>query len=414
MDSGIPISYIFDASIDNQTRSLIRLSVDFWSNFTCIKFLEGGNIQPVVRFFQGQGCYSQLGKLIGYASQDISIGQGCENFGVITHEIGHALGVWHQQSRPDRDDSITVLLEKVDPSWRSQYYKQFQTKSYGVGYDWGSVMHYTAYQNHGDVIVMLPTDQRYLHTMGNHYGPVFSDLLAVNSYYFCQAQCYTYKFLNCKNKGFQSSKNCNVCICPNGFGGVLCSERASGEGGAPHDCGETVQADTHYKVLSGSVSIETNKVADRSAGCHYHIQAPEGKRIEIKILSISGVCSVDCCYGSLNVKIEDLTNVGIRLCCNSHIQEIGTMVSAGNLAVLSHYSQLQNRHFSIQFKIYEKPEPTPYDTTTQSAVTSTAHPLATFGTINCRDTLKCMAYDIGKLCFSQNPILCPARDVYIF
>uniref|UniRef100_A0A915D6Y4 Peptidase M12A domain-containing protein n=1 Tax=Ditylenchus dipsaci TaxID=166011 RepID=A0A915D6Y4_9BILA len=73
-----------------------------------------------------------------------------------------------------------------------------------VGYDFGSVMHYTAYQNHGDVIVMLPTDPRYLHTMGNNYGPVFSDLLAMNKYYNCQMFCP--KIIDCKNEGFKTAR----------------------------------------------------------------------------------------------------------------------------------------------------------------------------------------------------------------
>uniref|UniRef100_A0A915D7T8 Uncharacterized protein n=1 Tax=Ditylenchus dipsaci TaxID=166011 RepID=A0A915D7T8_9BILA len=60
--------------------------------------------------------------------------------------------------------------------------------------------------------------------------------------------------------------------------------------------------------------------------------APEGKKIEIEILSILGPCSGDCYDGSLNIKIDDLTKVGIRLCCASHIKEIGTVLTSGNLA----------------------------------------------------------------------------------
>ena len=43
-----------------------------------------------------------------YGSQNISIGENCEHKGVIMHEIFHALGRWHEQSRPDRDNYVTV------------------------------------------------------------------------------------------------------------------------------------------------------------------------------------------------------------------------------------------------------------------------------------------------------------------
>lgn len=51
-------------------------------------------------------CYSYIGRQGG--AQNVSIGQKCQVKGVIMHELIHALGRWHEQSRPDRDRYIRV------------------------------------------------------------------------------------------------------------------------------------------------------------------------------------------------------------------------------------------------------------------------------------------------------------------
>lgn len=47
--------------------------------------------------------------------QEISVGNGCEAKEVIVHEILHALGFYHEQSRADRDEFVEIFWKNIKP-----------------------------------------------------------------------------------------------------------------------------------------------------------------------------------------------------------------------------------------------------------------------------------------------------------
>ena len=65
-------------------------------------------------------CSSQLGMVGG--RQDISIGAGCEVKGIVQHEIFHALGRIHEQSRTDRDKYVRINKNNIETGIASQVF----------------------------------------------------------------------------------------------------------------------------------------------------------------------------------------------------------------------------------------------------------------------------------------------------
>lgn len=68
------------------------------SSRNCITFLKRTNEFNYVKFLNGNGCYSYIGK-IEKSPQEISLNQnGCLSRNTIVHEIMHALGKTNQKN----------------------------------------------------------------------------------------------------------------------------------------------------------------------------------------------------------------------------------------------------------------------------------------------------------------------------
>ncbi|MBX3192247.1 MAG: M12 family metallopeptidase [Labilithrix sp.] len=89
----------------------------------------------------GDGCSSFLGRIGG--RQDIQVTDGCQQGGVV-HEILHAAGFFHEQSRGDRDEFITIAFNEISRGFEDNFEKR-DSRGVDIGpYDFGSIMHYSA------------------------------------------------------------------------------------------------------------------------------------------------------------------------------------------------------------------------------------------------------------------------------
>ncbi|CAL4110111.1 unnamed protein product, partial [Meganyctiphanes norvegica] len=134
---GFPlVPYLFQDSVD---QTAIRSGLEHWMENICIKFEETTNTdQPHLKFFDGGGCRSNVGMQYDTNGQTISIAQQCTNLGVVAHEIGHAIGFLHEQSRSDRDEYVTYLKDNVEEDRKKKNFEKGDTNNYNIPYDYTS------------------------------------------------------------------------------------------------------------------------------------------------------------------------------------------------------------------------------------------------------------------------------------
>ena len=58
------------------------------------------------------------------------------------HEFMHALGLFHMQGRPDRDDYVEIKFDNIQSGKEHNFQKCDECLTYGVPYDAKSFMHY--------------------------------------------------------------------------------------------------------------------------------------------------------------------------------------------------------------------------------------------------------------------------------
>lgn len=125
----------------------VKKAIAHFEKYTRVRFTPYNKHKhkDYVSFSLGVTSHSPVGRQGG--KQTISIGAGY-TIGVILHQIGHSLGLWHEHSRLDRDDYIEIIKENMDPRNLYNFEKhplasKDPSKDFG-GYDYESIMHYPA------------------------------------------------------------------------------------------------------------------------------------------------------------------------------------------------------------------------------------------------------------------------------
>uniref|UniRef100_A0A914UHL9 Zinc metalloproteinase n=1 Tax=Plectus sambesii TaxID=2011161 RepID=A0A914UHL9_9BILA len=339
------IPYFLDASLTAEKITVIQAAIKLWEDKTCLKFQRNGAGANSLLFFNGVGCYSYIGMIGG--QQPVSIGDGCQFLGTAAHEIAHALGFFHEQSRYDRDSFVTVNFANIQAGRAGQFdmNSPAQMNLYGVPYDYGSVMHYGSiyFAKDTSVPVLIATDSKYQQTMGQNRAPSFLDVLTMNRHYGCDALCASYTTV-CQNGGYKDPNNCNKCNCPTSFGGSFCETLAPAENGV---CGASLTATTTWQSLSATVGTEI--ATNIPTTCYWHLNSPEGTTMEVKLVINDVICYPGCPGNSVEIKLDnDYTKTGIRHCCAADYPSTPYVSTTNKVPIIIHGNY--QAAFAIQYR----------------------------------------------------------------
>ncbi|WP_444995946.1 M12 family metallopeptidase [Aliikangiella sp. IMCC44359] len=134
------VPFVYSNTLGYNARRAMNYAIDHWNRNTNVRFVQRTNQRNYLVIEGGNSCSSWVGRQGG--AQSVTLAEGC-GYGAAVHELGHALGFFHEQNRSDRDNYITIYWDNIVPSM--QY--NFNTTSYYAGakhgsYDYYSIMHY--------------------------------------------------------------------------------------------------------------------------------------------------------------------------------------------------------------------------------------------------------------------------------
>ena len=174
------VAYVIDEDLYLPTR--VHDAIEHWEEHTSIRFVERTDESNWVNFMKPDEprlCASKIGMIGG--EQNLSLADECRLAATI-HEIGHAVGLWHEQEREDRDSHVTVLYDNIDKR-RVFNFMQDIVRQDDIGpYDYGSIMHYGAFdfsRNNRPTIETIPPGL----VIGQRVGLSPGDIDAVSRLY---------------------------------------------------------------------------------------------------------------------------------------------------------------------------------------------------------------------------------------
>lgn len=196
-DGNVYVPYRISNQYSQRERNTIVNGLRSFAQSTCIRFTPWNRQRDFVDIQSRSGCFSFVGRR--GRGQVVSLRrQGCVFRQVIQHELLHALGFNHEQTRSDRDQHVRILLQNVIQGMEHNF-RKIQTNNLGTPYDYDSVMHYGRYafsKNSQPTIIPIPNANV---AIGRATRMSRIDILRINRLYRCNSTAFTSELKLMKN-----------------------------------------------------------------------------------------------------------------------------------------------------------------------------------------------------------------------
>ncbi|XP_015803814.2 meprin A, alpha (PABA peptide hydrolase), tandem duplicate 1 isoform X2 [Nothobranchius furzeri] len=182
-----PIPYILGDDLDLNAKGCVHQAFEMYRLKSCVDFKPYEGEETFIKFEKRGGCFSSVGDQ--QKGQILSLGPGCDHKAVIEHELLHALGFYHEQSRTDRDDYVDIWLDQVTPGLEhnfNKYNDDFITDQ-NTAYDYESVVHYRPFSfNKNESVPTITTKiPEFYNIIGQYLDLSKTDTLRLNRMYNC-------------------------------------------------------------------------------------------------------------------------------------------------------------------------------------------------------------------------------------
>ncbi|KAM6915457.1 zinc metalloproteinase nas-14 [Xenentodon cancila] len=125
-------------TLTDHRRGEVLAAFSMISESTCVRFKEHTTELNYLSILDGKGCASHVGCVGG--AQPLYFAASC-SVGNLCHELMHAIGLYHEHTRLDRDQYVTVMWESIKSDKKSNFdVKDGDTLN--LPYDFDSIMHY--------------------------------------------------------------------------------------------------------------------------------------------------------------------------------------------------------------------------------------------------------------------------------
>jgi hypothetical protein len=146
-DSGV-IPYQLSPDFPDVERQRILAAFEVWMRVAPVVFVPRTTQTAYLNVSrdpaqanQASPCFSGVGQARRGVIVRTNIGPGCSSMRTISHEFGHALGLWHEHQRADRDGYLTIDFSNVRDNAVGNFNIIRGIPLVGE-YDFGSIMHY--------------------------------------------------------------------------------------------------------------------------------------------------------------------------------------------------------------------------------------------------------------------------------